>query len=87
MQGGPTGHAPNKNELMLKRAQGLNDPAKLATIVANFTFRSSFTNHLLHFEGEEVFGSTKPDVNYPPSVNEDSHHLKHVNFLVHEYLF
>jgi hypothetical protein len=59
LQGGPTSHGLDKNELLLKRAQGLSDPAKLVAIMANFTSRSSFTNHLPHLEGEEVFRSAK----------------------------
>jgi hypothetical protein len=80
LQGGPTSHAPNTNELLLKRAQGSNDPTKLVTVVANFTSKSSFTNHLLHLEGEEVLGSIKQPTNYPPSADEYSHHLDHANF-------
>jgi hypothetical protein len=52
LQGGPIGHEPNKNELLLRRAQGSNDPTKLTTVVANFTFGSSFTNRFLDLEGK-----------------------------------
>jgi hypothetical protein len=51
LQANPTDNGFDKNELLLKRAQGSNDLAKLATIVANFTFGSSFTNCLSHVEG------------------------------------
>jgi len=40
---------------------------------------SSFTNHLLHLEVEKIFGSAEQLVDYPPSVNNDSHHPDHVN--------
>jgi hypothetical protein len=66
--------------LLLKRAQGSSDPTKLVVFVANFTYGSSFINRLPHLEGEEVFGSAKRFVNYPPSVNEDSHQPNRVNF-------
>jgi len=48
--------------------------------VANFTSRSSFTNRLSHFEGEEVFGSTKRLADCPLDANEVSHPLDCVNF-------
>jgi hypothetical protein len=40
LQGGPTVHGPDKNELLLKRAQGLSYPTKLMAVVANYTFGS-----------------------------------------------
>ncbi len=46
--------------------------------MANFTFGSSFTNHLPHLKGEEVFGFAKQPTDCPPGV--DSHHLDRVNF-------
>ncbi len=80
MQCDLVGHGLDKNELLLRKAQGLSDLAKLTVVVANFTSRSSFTNHLLHLEGKEVFGFAKQLVNCLLGVNEDSHHLNHVNF-------
>jgi hypothetical protein len=59
LQGGPPGHGLDRNELLFRRAQGLNDLAKLAIVMANYMSRSSFTNHLLHLEEEEVFGFAK----------------------------
>jgi hypothetical protein len=59
LQGGLVGHGFNKNELLLNRAQGLSDPTKFVTVVANYTSRSYFTNCLLDLEGEKVLGSTK----------------------------
>ncbi len=79
LQGGLTSHGPDKNELLLRRTQGSSDHAKLVVIVANYTSRSSFKNHLLHLEGEEVFRFAKWHVDYPPSVNKDSHHPNRVN--------
>jgi hypothetical protein len=59
LQGGPLGHGPDRNEL-LQRACRLNDLARLAVVIANYTFESCFTNHLSHLEeGEEVFGFVK----------------------------
>jgi len=52
LQGGLVGHGPDKNELLLRTAQGSSDLTEFTTIVANFTSRSSFTNHLPHLEGE-----------------------------------
>jgi hypothetical protein len=49
-------------------------------VVANYMFRSSFTNCPLYFEGEEVFGFVKQLVDYPFDANNDSHHLDRVNF-------
>jgi hypothetical protein len=48
--------------------------------VANFTFGSSFTIRLSHFEGKEVFGSAKQPIDYPLGVDKDSHRLDSVNF-------
>jgi len=57
------------------------NPARLATIVTNFMFEFSFTNCLPHLRGEEVFGYAKrPTNSCPPSIDNDSHHLNHVNF-------
>jgi hypothetical protein len=53
---------------------------KLAVVVANFTFGSSFTNCLPHLEGEEVFGFTKKPIDYPLGINKDSHLPNFVNF-------
>jgi len=43
LQGGPPGHELDNNELLLRKAQGSNGPARLVAIVANYTSRSSFT--------------------------------------------
>jgi hypothetical protein len=59
LQGGPSNHGSDRNELLFKRIQRSSDPTRLATIVANYMFRSSFTNYLPHLKGEEVFGSSK----------------------------
>jgi hypothetical protein len=48
--------------------------------VANYTSRSSFTNHLPHLEGKEAFGFAKRRIDYLLGINEDSHHPDHVNF-------
>jgi hypothetical protein len=66
-------HGPDRNELLLKRAYESSDHAKLATTITNYMFESSFTNHLPHLEGKEVFGSMKQLVNCPPNKNNDSH--------------
>jgi hypothetical protein len=47
-------HGPYRNELLLRKARGSNDLAKLVVVMANHTFRSSFTNGLPHLEGEKV---------------------------------
>jgi hypothetical protein len=80
LQGGPTGHGPNKNELLLRKAQGLSDLAKLVTDVANYTSGSFFTNCPPHLEGKEVFGFAKQLVNCVLSIHKDSHHFDHMNF-------
>ncbi len=59
LRGGTYSHGPDRNELLLRRAQGSSDLAKLTVNVANYTFRFSFFNCISHLEGEEVFGSTK----------------------------
>jgi len=66
-------HGPDQNELLLKRAYGSSDHARLPTTIANYTFKSSFTNRLPHLEGEEIFGSMKQLANCPSSENNDSH--------------
>jgi hypothetical protein len=58
-------HGPYRNELLLKKARGSNDLAKLVVVMANYTFRSSFTNRLPHLEGEKVYESTKRPIDYP----------------------
>jgi len=73
LQGGPFSYGPDKDELLLKRAQGSNDDVRLVIVVIDYMSRSSFTNHLPQLEGEEVFGSTKRPTNCPPGAGEDSH--------------
>ncbi len=41
---------------------------------------SSFTNRILHLEGQEVFGSTKQRVDITPRSEGNSHKHDHVNF-------
>ncbi len=79
MWGGLAGHELDRNELLLRRAQWSNDLAKLAIVVANYMFGSSFFNYTPHFEGEEVFGFAKWPTNCLPSVDNDSHRPHHVN--------
>ncbi len=76
----PIGHGPNKNELLLRRAQQFNDPTKLATVVANYTFGSSFFYRISNFEGEEVFGFVKRFVDCPFGGDNDYHRFNHMNF-------
>jgi hypothetical protein len=78
LQGGPSSHGRDRNELLLKRARGPNDLARLTATMANYTSGSSFTNFLLHLEGEKVFGSSKRPVDYPLSVNNDSKFFKNL---------
>jgi len=55
--------------------------ARLVIVVTNYKFGSSFTNCLLHLEGEEVFGSAKQPANSCPlGTNIDSHHPNRANF-------
>jgi hypothetical protein len=49
-------------------------------IVANYAFESSFMTP--HLEGEEVFGSTKCNVDFFLRVDDKLHRLDHINFLV-----
>jgi hypothetical protein len=46
LQGGPFSYGPDKDELLLKRAQGSNDDVRLVIVVIDYMSRSSFTNHL-----------------------------------------
>ncbi len=48
--------------------------------MVNYTSRSSFSYCVSHFEGEEVFGSTKQPIDYPSNVDNDSHHHYRMNF-------
>jgi hypothetical protein len=80
LQGNPFGHGLDKNELLLRRAQGLSGPIRFVTTMANYMFESSFTNHLSHLEGKDIFGYAKQLANCPPNANKDSHHPNHVNF-------
>jgi hypothetical protein len=48
--------------------------------MANFTIGSSFTYHLPHLEGEEVFGFAKRPIDCPLGTKKHSHHPDHVNF-------
>ncbi len=81
MQGGPPSHGLDRNELLLRRAQRSSDLARLVVAMANYRSKSSFTNHLPHLKGEEVFGSTKQLAICPFNANNDSHLPNLVNFL------
>jgi len=52
----------------------------LVAALANYIFVFTFFYRILHLKGEEVCGYAKLPTNYPPSVNNDSRHLDHVNF-------
>jgi hypothetical protein len=56
LQDGPPSHEFDKNELLLRKAQGSNGLARLVAIMANYMSRSSFIKCLPHLEGEEVLG-------------------------------
>jgi hypothetical protein len=51
LQGGSPSHGPNRNELLLRNAQRLNDLGRLVVDVVNYTSKSSFTNHISHLKG------------------------------------
>jgi hypothetical protein len=59
LQGGPSHHGLDRKELLLRKALGSSDLARLVAIMANYTSRLSFTNCLPHLEGEKVFGFSK----------------------------
>ncbi len=80
LQGGQPSHGLDRNELLLRRAQRSNDLVTLVATMANYISKSSFTNHLPHLKGEEVFGSTKQLAICPLSADNDSHRPNHVNF-------
>jgi hypothetical protein len=61
-------------------ARRSSDHVGLATAMANYMFESSFKNHPLHLEGEEVFGYDKQIIDCPLSVDNESHCLNYVNF-------
>jgi hypothetical protein len=82
LQGGQTSHELNKIELLLRKAQGSSDLAKIVVIVANYTSGSSYTNRLSHLERKKKFGFAKRPIDCPPSIDENSHHLDHVNFFL-----
>jgi hypothetical protein len=62
------------------KAHALKDVPKLATIVANFVFRSLFMTLIPHLEGEEVFGFAMHNVNFSPKTNNELHRPGHVKF-------
>ncbi len=81
MQGGPSGHGPDRNELLLKRVRRSNDFIKVVIpTMANYTSGSSFTIPLPHLKGKEVLGSSKQFANCLFGIDNDSHHLDCVNF-------
>jgi hypothetical protein len=52
----------------------------MTIVMANYTSKFSFSNHVPHFEQEEVLGFAKQPANCPLGVNNDFHHLDYVNF-------
>ncbi len=66
--------------MLLKKARRSNDPIRLVAIVANYMFKSSFTNQLSYLKGKEVFGSSKWLANCPPNPDTNSHHPNFLNF-------
>jgi len=80
LQGGLPGHGPNRNELLLKRAQQSSDLTKLVVDAVNYMSGSFFSYRTPHLEGEEVFRFTKQLVNRLPGANNDFHCHNRVNF-------
>jgi hypothetical protein len=80
LQGGPAGHGFDRNELLLRKVCGPNDPTRFMVALVNYMSKSSFTNCLLHLEGEKVFGFTKRLVDCPLNENNDSHRPNCVDF-------
>ncbi len=62
------------------RPKGRENPARLVVAMAYYMSESSFTNWLLHFKGEEVCGFAKRSINFPPNIDNDSHHPNRVKF-------
>jgi len=60
--------------------KGQENHARLVAAMAYYMSESSFTNWLLHFKGEEVFGSAERSINFPPNIDNDSHHPNCVKF-------
>ncbi len=58
----------------------MKDVSKLVAVVANYTFKSSFTTQTPHLEGEAMFGSAKCGANFSPSVDDESHKHDRINF-------
>ncbi len=79
MQGNLAGHKLNKNEMFLKRTQRSSDHVRSTVVVAIYTFGTSFSNHVMHFEGEEVLQFGKRPIDCPFGVDNDSHRLDCVN--------
>jgi hypothetical protein len=77
---GPFGHGPNKNEMLLKRAQMSHELIWLVSIVENYKDRSSFMIDILHLEGEKVFGLAKHCANCLHGENGDSHRPNNESF-------
>ncbi len=80
LQGGPFGHGPDGNELLLRKARGSSDLTRLATSNGKLHIWIVFINHIPHLEWEEVFGSSQQPTDSPLGTNNDSHHPNHVNF-------
>jgi hypothetical protein len=80
LQGGPSHHGIDRKELLLRKAWRSSDLVRLVAIMANYMFRSSFTNCLPHLEGEKVFGSSKWLADCPLGANNNSHRPNRVNF-------
>jgi hypothetical protein len=53
---GLIGHGPDRNELLLKKAQWSIETIRLVVVVPNYTSKSSFSNHDLHSKGRRFFG-------------------------------
>jgi hypothetical protein len=70
----------SKDKLKLRQVSQFGDLSKLAYAIIKYTSVPSFTNKILHLEGQEVFGPTKQRVDITLGLDGDSHKHDCVNF-------
>ena len=80
LKGNASGTGPSKQELRLRAARRSGDPKKIEEALSQLPRAEVATTRIPHLEGEEIFGSTKRKLDFPPGDDGNSHRPDKVNF-------
>jgi hypothetical protein len=73
LKGQKSGTGPSKQELRLRHAQRSGNPEKVIAAMESMPSAEEWCTRSPHFEGEEIFGSSKRKLDLPFGSESDSH--------------